>query len=154
MTIAASVGTCVSVSASLPATFDAAGYDALTYTQVGELEAIGEINVRHAAVTFQNMCSGKTSTLKGAEEPVAITIDVALDRDDAGQTIMATARKSLTSKVSVKVAEANGDIVFFHGFVMSDTINYGGINEVKKAQYEIGVVAPATGDTVLVVNAA
>jgi hypothetical protein len=154
MTIAASVGTCVSVSASLPATFDAAGYAALTYTQVGELEAIGEINVRHAAVTFQNMCSGKTSTLKGAEEPVAITIDVALDRDDAGQTIMATARKSLTSKVSVKVAEANGDIVYFHGFVMSDTINYGGINEVKKAQYEIGVVAPATGDTVLVVNAA
>jgi hypothetical protein len=65
---------------------------------------------------------------------------------------MTTARKSLTSKVAIKVAEANGDIVFFHGFVMSDTINYGGINEITKAQYEIGVVAPATGDTVLVVN--
>lgn len=154
MTLAASVGTCVSVSASLPATFDAAGYAALTYTQVGELEAIGEINVTHATVTFQNMCTGKTSTLKGAEEPVTVQLDVALDRDDAGQTILATARKSLTSRVAIKVAEANGDVVYFHGFVMSDTINYGGINEVKKATYNIGVVAPATGDTILVVNAA
>jgi hypothetical protein len=153
MTLAASVGTCVSVSAALPATFDAAGYGALTFTQVGELESIGEINVRHAAITFQNMCTGKTSTLKGAEEAVAVTLGVALDRDDAGQSIMATARKSLTTKVSVKILEANGDIVFFHGFVMSDTIVYGGINEIKKANYEIGVVAPATGDTVLVVNA-
>jgi hypothetical protein len=60
MAVNASVGTCVSVSASLPATFDAAGYGALTFTQVGELEAIGEINVLHASVTFQNMCTGKT----------------------------------------------------------------------------------------------
>jgi hypothetical protein len=152
MTIAASVGTCVSVSATLPATFNEAGYDALTFTQVGELEAIGEINVRHASVTFQNMCSGKTSTLKGAEEPVEITIDVAIDRDDAGQVIMTSARKSLTQKVAIKVSEADGDAVYFHGYVMSDTINYGGINEIKKAQYTIGVVAPATGETVLVVN--
>jgi hypothetical protein len=79
---------------------------------------------------------------------------VAIDRDDAGQTIMTNARKSLTQKVAIKVTEANGDIVYMHGFVMSDTINYGGINEVKKGQYTIGVVAPATGDTVLVVNAA
>jgi hypothetical protein len=154
MTIAASVGTCVSVSATLPTTFDSAGYAALTYTQLGELEAIGEINVRHASVTFQNMCTGKTSTLKGAEEPVEVTLDVAIDRDDAGQTIMTAARKSLTQKVSVKVTEANGDIVYFHGYVMSDTINYGGINEVKKGQYTIGVIAPSSGDTVLVVNAA
>ena len=153
MTLAASVGTCVSVSATLPTTFDAAGYDALTFTQVGELESIGEVNIRHAAITFQNMCSGKTSTLKGAEEAVSVTIGVGLDRDDAGQSLMATARKSLTAKVAIKITESNGDIVFFHGFVMSDTIVYGGINEIKKANYEIGVVAPETGDTVLVVNA-
>lgn len=153
MTQSASVGTCVSVSASLPATFDAAGYAALTYTQVGELESIGEINVNHATVTFQNLCSGKTSTLKGAEEPISVAIGVAIDRDDAGQTIMTTARKSLTAKVAIKISEANGDVVYMHGFVMSDTINYGGIGDVKKASYNIGVVAPATGDTVLVINA-
>ena len=150
--IAASVGTCVSVFAGVPATFDKAGYEALTYTQVGELESIGDISIAHAAVTFQNMCTGKTSTLKGAEEPTEVTLTVAIDRDDAGQTVMTTARKSLTQKVSIKVLEANGDAVYFHGFVMSDSILYGGINEVKRAEYNIGVVAPAAGDTVLVVT--
>jgi hypothetical protein len=149
--IAASVGTCVSVAATVPATFDKAGYEALTYTQLGELESIGDITVVHAAVTFQNMCTGRTSTLKGAEEPLEVSLTVGLDRSDAGQVIMTAARKSLTQKVSIKVSEANGDAVYFHGFVMSDSILYGGINEVKRAEYNIGVVAPAVGDTVLVV---
>jgi hypothetical protein len=148
-------GTCLSVSAAAPATHDAAGFVALTWTQVGELESVGEFLVNHATVSFTNLCTGKTSVNKGAEEAISVAIGVAMDRDDAGQALMTTARKSLTAVYSFKVAEANGDIVYFRAHVMSERITGGaGVNDTKMGAYSLGIKAPATGDTAVVVNAA
>lgn len=152
MTQRAAVGTCLSVSAALPATHNATGFAALTYTQVGELETLGELVTRHTAVSFTNMCSGKTSTLKGVEESITVEITTALDRDDAGQTLMTAARKSYNS-YSFKVTEANGDVTYFTGKVMSEGAQYNGPNEIIMAPFSIGVDAPATGDTFVVVTA-
>jgi len=147
-------GTCLSVSAAAPTTHDAAGFAALTWTQVGELESIGEFTINHATVNFTNLCTGKTSVAKGAEEAVTVAIGVALDRDDAGQTLMTTARKSLTAVYSFKIMEANGDIVYFRAHVMSERITGGsGVNDTKMGGYSLGVKAPSTGDTAVVVNA-
>lgn len=147
-------GTCLSVSAAAPATHDAAGFTALTWTQVGELESIGEFTINHATVNFTNLCTGKTSVAKGAEEAVTVAVGVALDRDDAGQTLMTTARKSLTAVYSFKIQEANGDIVYFRAHVMSERITGGsGVNDTKMGGYSLGVKAPSTGDTAVVVNA-
>lgn len=148
-------GTCLSVSATAPATHDATGFAALTWTQVGELESIGEFTVSHATVSFTNLCTGKTDTNKGAQEAITVAIGVALDRDDAGQALMTTARKSLTAIYSFKIAEANGDIVYFRAFVMSERITGGsGVNDTKMGGYSLGVKAPTTGDAAVVVNAA
>jgi len=152
MTIEASVGTCIAVSAALPATFNSAGYAALTYTTVGELESIGDLLLKKAAVTFSNLCTGKTSTLKGIEEALTIQIGVALDRDDAGQDIMRAAYASIND-YSFQVSEANGDKIYFTGKVMSDGVKYGGVNDIKKANYDIGVTTRAGSDTLLVVEA-
>jgi hypothetical protein len=147
-------GTCLSVSAAAPATHDATGFAALTWTQVGELESIGEFTINHATVNFTNLCTGKTSVAKGAEEAVTVAVGVALDRDDAGQTLMTTARKSLTAVYSFKIQEANGDIVYFRAHVMSERITGGsGVNDTKMGGYSLGVKAPSTGDTAVVVNA-
>ena len=147
-------GTCLSVSAAAPATHDATGFAALTWTQVGELESSGEFTIHHATVNFTNLCTGKTSVSKGAEEAVTVAIGVALDRDDAGQTLMTTARKSLTAVYSFKIQEANGDIVYFRAHVMSERITGGsGVNDTKMGGYSLGVKAPSTGDTAVVVNA-
>lgn len=148
-------GTCLSVSAAAPTTHDAAGFAALTWTQVGELESIGELKITHATVTFASLCTGKTSVTKGAEEAVTVPVVVALDRDDAGQTLMTTARKSLTALYSFKIAESNGDIVYFRAYVMSEVVTGGaGVNDIKKGGYDLGLNAPTSGDTAVVVNAA
>lgn len=154
MTISSSSGTVLSVSTAAPATHDAAGFAVLSFTTVGELENIGDVSQSHAAVTFTNLGTGKTSTLKGGEEGVSIPITVALDRDDAGQALMDTAYASATQVCSFKIAEANGDIMYCRGYVMSKTVTYGGTNDVKRRQYGIGVVAPASGNTIVEVNAA
>lgn len=153
MTVRSSSGTCVSVSITAPATHNTAGFDALTWTQVGELESIGDVAIQHASVTFPNLCTGKTSTLKGTEEGITLPIGVGLDRDDAGQVIMTAARASLTQILSLKISEANGDALYLRAYVMGETITYGDGNSVKRASYSLGVVAPASGDTIVVKNA-
>jgi hypothetical protein len=146
-------GTKVSISAGVPATYNQAGFAALTFTQLGEIESVGDLVTTNANVIFANMCTGKTSTLKGVEEAITVDLVVGLDRDDAGQTIMTAARKSI-SDYAFQVTEANGDKVFFIGKVMKDGVQYGGVNEVKKRPYSIGVTAPKTGDTFVEVVAA
>lgn len=149
-------GTCLSVSAAAPATYNSVGFAALTWTAVGELESIGEITTNHATVSFTNLCTGKTSVNKGAEEPITVEIAVAMDRDDAGQALMTTARKSLTANYSFKLQEANGDAIYFQALVMRERIAGGsGVNDTKMGGYTLGVKAPTTAaDTVVVVNAA
>lgn len=147
-------GTCVSVSAASPATHDASGFAALTYTALGELETLGEINIRHESASFANLCTGKTTIIKGAEQGVEFDIGVAMDREDAGQALMTTARKGLTSKVSIKVVDNAGDTVYVSAYVMGERIAGGaGVNDVRMNTYSLGVVAPATGDTAVVVLA-
>lgn len=148
-------GTCVSVSAGIPATHDATGFAALTYTALGELESVGTIDVAYAAVAFANLCSGKTTRIKGVEEAIDFDITVAMDRDDAGQAIMATAHNSRTATVSVKILESSGDVAYLRAFVMRARMAGGaGINDVRMNVYGLGVVAPASGNTVVIVNAA
>lgn len=145
-------GTCVSVAASTPATHDANGFSALTYTQLGELETVGEINIRHESINFTNLCTGKTSLSKGAEQGVEFDIGVAMDRVDAGQAIMTSARKSLTQKVSLKIVDSAGDTVYLLAYVMGERIAGGaGPNDVRLNVYSIGAIAPASGDTAVVV---
>jgi hypothetical protein len=149
-------GTCLAVSAAAPATHNAAGFAALTWTTVGELESIGELTINHATVSFTNLCTARTSVSKGAEEPVTVAIGVAMDRDDAGQALMTTARKSLTAVYSFRIQEANGDIAYFRAHVMSERIAGGsGVNEIKMGAYSLGVKAAALAidETVVVVNA-
>jgi hypothetical protein len=147
-------GTCVSVSVAAPATHDAAGFAALTWTAIGEIESLDAIETKHASVDFANLCTGKTSRAKGAEEGIDFTLTVAMDRDDAGQALLTTARKSLTSIVSVKVLESSGDIAYLRAYVMGERMTGGaGVNDIRMNVYTFGVQAPATGDTVVVVNA-
>lgn len=146
-------GTCISVSIGIPATHDAAGFAALTYTTLGELESVGEAELSHEAVSFTNLCTGKTSIAKGSEQQIEIPISVAQDRDDAGQALMTTARKSLTQVMAIRVADSAGDTQYFRALVLGEKILGGaGANDIRMGNYRLGVVAPATGDTIIVVN--
>jgi hypothetical protein len=145
-------GTCLSVSVAAPATHTAAGFLPLVYTTVGELETMGEINIRHDAVTFPNLCSGKTTTLKGAEQGVEVDVGVAMDRKDAGQLLMTAARKNMTARLSFRITDSAGDIAYFTAFVMGERIAGGaGVNDVRMNNYSLGIIAPVSGDTVVVV---
>lgn len=144
MSIETSEGTCIAVSLATPATHDEVGFKALTFTQIGELENIGDLVRAKTQVSFTNMCTGKTSVKKGAEEASTLDINAALDRADAGQLLMDDAYDQ-KGDVAFKVTENHGagPITYFRASVLRASVRFGsGPNDVKRAAYQAGIVVP------------
>lgn len=153
MALHSSAGTCLSVSADLPATYDAAGFGALTMTTVGELESVGEMVMRRNSGEFSNLCTGNTSVIKGNRQAITVSVVCALDEDDAGQVLMMASEAS-HDLYAFCVEESNGVKNYFVGTVMAAGKQFGGDTDPVKAPYDIGIQAiPEMTKPILVVPA-
>lgn len=136
-----SSGTCLSVFAGLPATYDAAGFDALTFTQVGELETVSGLEITRNTGSFTALCTGNTTTTKGARAAITVAVVCALDEDDAGQELMIASEAEATELYSFCVTLANGSKDYFVGTVVKIGKTIGGDTEVVRAPYDIAISA-------------
>jgi hypothetical protein len=118
MALTEGTGGFLSVSAATPATFDAAGYVALSWTEVGEATEIPENGPVHAVVTFTPLKTGIDNKFHGALNYGSITVPLGYDSADAGQSILLAA---LTSKdeISFRETRSDGSIRYKMGKVMS-----------------------------------
>ncbi len=115
MTSMTAAGSTLAISAATPATLDAAGYAALTYTEVGGVEKIGSIGASFAKVEFQPL-KGAKQKFKGSADYGALQPSLAVDPADAGQTLMQTAADDETQKLySFKVTYQDGAKRYFQG---------------------------------------
>lgn len=115
MTSSTSAGSTLAISVSVPATDDAEGYEALAYTEVGQVEKIGAIGAAIAKVEFQPL-KGPKQKHKGAVDFGSLQPTMALDETDAGQAIVRTASENMTSKLySFRVQYPNGSKRYFRG---------------------------------------
>lgn len=89
MTSSTSAGTKYAVSAASPATQDAAGYAALTFTPVKGVESIPAFGATVAVNSFQPL-DGPQEKHKGPVNYGSLQMPMALDEADAGQTILRT----------------------------------------------------------------
>jgi hypothetical protein len=124
MVSSTSAGTTIAISAAAPATFDGTGYAALSFTIVGGVESIPAFGATTAVNSFQPL-NGPQEKHKGATNYGSLQIPMALDRADAGQTLMRTAAApSNNGLYSFKVLFPNGDARFFQGrvFGMPETV--------------------------------
>lgn len=111
-------GTTLSVSNSLPATYDQLGYEALTFSATGEITEIGEYGKEYSLITHNPIGDRQTYKFKGNYNNGTLSLSMASAPSDAGQAILITALDSDTS-ISVKVTHQNGDVDYFTGKVMS-----------------------------------
>lgn len=106
-------GSTIAFSAGVPATQDAAGYAALTFTEVGGVEKIGTIGATFAKTDFQPL-KGPKQKLKGSADYGSLQPSVAIDESDAGQTLLRTAADNETNALyATKVALQSGAIRYF-----------------------------------------
>jgi len=112
------VGGFLSASAAAPNTFDATGYAALTWTDVEKAGEIPEFGPEHSSVTFTPLKTGIVDKFHGELNYGSVSIPMAYDPNDAGQTIL---KDAVTSKdeISFRETRSDGTIRYISGKVMS-----------------------------------
>ena len=123
MVSSTSAGTTIAISAALPATQDSAGYAALSYTGIGGVESIPAFGALSAVNSFQPL-NGPQEKHKGPVNYGSLQIPMALDKADAGQTLLRTAADPANNaQYSFLVTFPNGDKRYFQGrvFGMQET---------------------------------
>lgn len=117
MTAQTAAGTKLAISVATPATFDAAGFAALTMTAIGKVEKIGSFGASFAKVEFQPL-DGSKEKYKGSPDSGALSPSMAIDSADAGQTILQTAGADKSQKLySFSVTYQDGTKRYFQGRV-------------------------------------
>lgn len=106
-------GTALAISVAAPATQDAAGYGALTYTEIGSIDKIGSIGAVFAKVDFQPL-KGAKQKHKGSVDYGSLNPSLAHDDADAGQIILRASAVS-NNLYSFKVTFPDGAIRYFQG---------------------------------------
>jgi hypothetical protein len=127
-----SAGSTLGVSASLPATFDAAGYGALTPILVGEITDLGEFGKEYALVTHNPLADRGTVKRKGSFNNGSIQLALALDNDDTGQAALQTAVDSDDS-IALEITLQDGTIYYTTAQVMSFRIQVGSVDQITTA---------------------
>lgn len=128
----------IATTAGAPATADAAGYAAKTYTTIGEITNIGEFGKEYTLVTHQPLSTRGVKKGKGSFNNGALSPTLALDPDDAGQILLETASESDDS-YAFRVKLQDGTIYYLVGRVMSFKKNVGGVDDTVTATPTIEV---------------
>lgn len=151
MVATTAAGTGLAISAGKPATQDAFGYGALTYTEVGNVESIGGFGAATEVVTFQPL-KGPQQKYKGPTNYGSLTPTIALDDADAGQALLSVAAQPSNSALyAIRVTKPDGSLRYFQVrvFGMPETIGAANsmitaapVLEINTAIVKAGAAAP------------
>jgi hypothetical protein len=132
-----SAGTTIAIGAA-PATYDAAGFGAVSYDTIGEITDAGEYGKVYNLVTHNPLASRKTEKYKGSYNNGSITLQLAIDEADAGQ-IAANAAVGSDLSYSIQVTKQDGSIDYFTAQVMSFTDAIGSVDNIEGGSIQLEI---------------
>lgn len=141
MTIETMAGTTLAISAGVPATYNEAGYEALTYTEIGEITDVGTHGKTHAETKVNTLGSAGVQKIKGSFDLGNKSVKLAVSSDDSGQVLVMTALDSYANYAFKQVYQ-NGDIDYFSAKVMSAVTEGGTPDVVRGLTVGLSVDAP------------
>lgn len=144
MSVRTSAGSTLRVSAAAPATFNEAGYAALTWAAVGEITDMGEFGREYALVTHNPVGTRGTQKFKGSFNEGTMSLSLGLDTDDAGQILMKAGSLSDLA-YSFEVETQNGDIYYFQAMVMSWKLGVASVDSITTATCNLEITTSAGG---------
>jgi len=115
MSTTTGAGSTIAICATLPSAETEAGYSALTFTEIGQVEKIGTMGASYAKTEFQPLF-GPKQKYKGSADYGALTPSLAHDEGDPGQAILRAAADS-PDLFSFRVVYPTGAKRFFQGRV-------------------------------------
>lgn len=130
-------GTQLFISAGTPATNDAAGFAALTWTEVGQLTSVGSVKGReYSTSTLSTIGDAQDREKKGSFKLPNAEFECAWAEDDAGQTLIEAAANDY-SVPSFKLVKQNGDIRYLTAQVSKFVENNGTSNDAVKGAFTL-----------------
>jgi hypothetical protein len=127
---------------------DAAAYAALTFTEVGEVENIGEFGDQSADITFTAIGDARTRHVKGPRDAGTVALVVGRDPLDPGQIALRAAEKTRFAYAIKIVASDRADandtdsVFYFHALVQSARTTFAEADKVTKQTFSLGIVSP------------
>jgi hypothetical protein len=144
MTVRTSAGSTIAISAAQPATFNQAGYEALSFTTIGEVTDLGEFGRDYALVTHNPIATRGTVKRKGSYNEGTMDMKLGLDNDDAGQ-ILAKAASESDDDHSIKVTLQDGSDYYFQAQVMNFKVGVGSVDSITNAAIKLELTTAAGG---------
>ena len=133
-------GTTLEVTATSPATYDLAGFEALNdWVGVGEIVDFGEFGREYNLVTHNPIGDRRTIKRKGSYNDGSVPLVMArVPGTDAGQDLLRTARDD-DSSYYFKVTYQDGGVMYYSAQVMSYTSNLGSVDNIVQASCNLEI---------------
>lgn len=152
MSVQTVAGTTIAISAGIPATFNEAGYDALTFSAIGEITDGGSHGRTYAEVTHNPIGTRGTAKFKGSFNEGTKTLQLAIADEDPGQVIVKAALYS-DNDYSFRVMYQDGAIDYFQAKVMSFEKATSSVDSIRSATINLGLTTNAAGVGIIEVAA-
>lgn len=127
-----SAGSTIAIALAAPATFNAAGYAALTWKEVGEVVDIPEFGKEYNLVTHNPLKDKRTRKKKGSYNNGSLTLNMARAPGDDGQADMLTALDDV-DPASFCVTLQDGTKMYYQALVMSYKTGIGSVDQITAA---------------------
>lgn len=153
MAVQTVAGTTIHIVAAQPATFDAAGYAAVTgWKKIGEITDGGSHGKTYAEVTHNPIDTRMTQKFKGSVNIGTKTLQLGIDDDDEGQ-IVAKAALDSDDDYSFKVTYQDGAIDYFQAKVMSFEKAATSVDSIRSATVNLALTGTKEGVGIIEVAA-
>lgn len=139
--IIAAKGTKLYIGSALPATFDQAGYEAVSWTEVGLVESFSEFGPDHTIGSFTPIGTGVACKYMGTADYGEISMTIAKSTTDTGLTEL-MAHVGDVDKLPFKIELSNvgttkGTCYYFPGLTKSARVNIGTGDELVRMNITI-----------------
>ena len=131
-----------------PTTDTVAEFAALTWTEVGNVQSLGEYGDEAQDIPFTALGDGRTRHAKGSRDASVISVVVGRDGTDTGQ-IALSAAEATNNNFGFKIVLPNrltsggtDEINYFRANVRSKRKNVGSANNVIMDTYNVGISSP------------
>ena len=140
MTVATNAGNkfFISTTATPPATYDAAGYAALTYAEVGEVVDAGTLSAEYNITEHNTVNKRDIQKLKGSRDNGSQDYSLGFDSVDEGQVAMQYALDS-DDNYHVKIALKSGAFIYYSGLISKFDIVFGTADDVVGAETSVQI---------------
>lgn len=133
-------GASIAICATIPNTYDAAGYQStdLVFTLIGEVENYGNHGITATITEFTPVDTAVVTKIKGSKNYGTMNLMIGSIPGNAGQAILETAAES-NNHYSIKMTYPDGEVHYMDVLVAKKEYQDGSVNDISKIAVDLAL---------------